>query len=1125
MKLQQIGGRCFNPDILRSEQLHCLQNIMKPLRFSAHPAAVAYSMTTLGSSMMNSIFSFYYVKLFLNKYRISEAAFHQSQVVYMIWNALNDPLFGYLQDNSNMKCCSLRRLSILYGAPFYGLAFLLTWFPWGDYAPGDWLSGLHLMVTLCAFDGMLTFVLLAQCALFAEISEHHHNRLRLIKYNQVASLLGSSSVLFCGLVSNNMDNFAAFQGFCFVVALLGCACMVYTGLYSEGRFDRKCSDADSEQPVLSFSSVLTMTWQIITNRDFQLFVVMNFFQVFMLAFCNNFAMIFVEHLIPADVLPSLAKSIMYGAGFICPQLLVLGSQNLLHMFGYYRLILVTFYVEAAAAAVMLLLGPNSYYCLALFITGNMILVQAAFSLFSLPLADIIDSDLQKYQRSSPLSSMVFGTNALFTKPAQSLAPMLVVSILNQYGYEDIKDGKITDPSSFEIQGKCVMDQLNQLNVMRLQEPLPTALDLSMGCRQIPVKASSVEALDLVKVHRSDCNSGTNSRTLGVQGNHISKPFKQGAPHSSQSDAPSRFGYESVYCGMHKQTSLPLLDGLPPIAQVLCPCPPISPEPIEDGITDVQMDEAFMHPSGTPFERLIAVSQNATPETGSPVRTRGRAKERKSALNAESQYSKAACSGKSALPRTRSKGFLVPQDSASPTPSLHSTSSVSVISEDSALVLVRKQTTVETLSSECTFSDVNSPCTVEYVSSDDSDVIEVPITRCVKNAYCANELAFHNVAETLQSSEVSSPTADSDPETDAFVSQSLPSTSNSENANVHKASQDEASPLPSLKDGTTSQRKAPSKRKRRTNLQPKQKSRGKKRTNVSTGSKAAATKRRRKKPGPSKSSTSMFPPEEPEIMLKYTNNKDEKREAKGDNFAPYIRMEFSTCTVVNFQNDDGDTKAKKSSLSTASSGTVPKTSCSLLGRLSSDSRSQVGQLCCLCGRIANAIGMGDLHGPYSPCGPQPDTYYSPIVVNHDTELAQGLEDRKPDRLVDCEEDKSAVLRKEHCLSDEWPGPSERDSRERWVHEDCAIWSAGVFLVKGKLYGLEEAVRLAQETRPVVAPAAPYSSCNDNDLLMIHSKDTDAVTGTDPIKDDRLYFRQTELKGYQNCPPVRAVFELV
>ncbi|XP_030646164.1 transmembrane protein 180-like [Chanos chanos] len=427
---------------------------MKSLRsLGMHPAALAYSMTTLGAGMMNSIFSFYYVKLFLNRYKISETAFHQSQVVYMIWNAFNDPLFGYLQDNSRVPCCSRRRLSILYGAPFYCLAFLLAWFPWRSYAPGDWLSGLHLMVTLCAFDGMLTFVLLAQCALFAEISGQHQNRLRLIKYNQVASLIGSSSVLFCGLISKNMENFPAFQGFSMMVALLACGCMLYTGFLSESRFDNKGSDADcqeSAQPALSLSSVISMTWQILTNRDFQLFVVMNFFQVFMVAFCNNFTMIFAEHLIPPDVLPSFGKSIMYGAGFICPQLLVLCSQSLLHKFGYYKLILITFYVEAGAAVFMLLLGPKHYRILALFLTGNMVLVQAAFSLFNLPLADIVDSDLQKYKRRSPLSSMVFGTNALFTKPAQSLAPMLVVSILNQYGYETLKDvGNNADSSALE----------------------------------------------------------------------------------------------------------------------------------------------------------------------------------------------------------------------------------------------------------------------------------------------------------------------------------------------------------------------------------------------------------------------------------------------------------------------------------------------------------------------------------------------------------------------------------------------------------------------------------------------------------------------------------------------------
>lgn len=53
------------------------------INFGINPAAFAYAMTTLGAGMINNIFSFYYVKLFINKYKVSEGAFQQSQVRYL----------------------------------------------------------------------------------------------------------------------------------------------------------------------------------------------------------------------------------------------------------------------------------------------------------------------------------------------------------------------------------------------------------------------------------------------------------------------------------------------------------------------------------------------------------------------------------------------------------------------------------------------------------------------------------------------------------------------------------------------------------------------------------------------------------------------------------------------------------------------------------------------------------------------------------------------------------------------------------------------------------------------------------------------------------------------------------
>ncbi|XP_011372747.1 transmembrane protein 180-like isoform X1 [Pteropus vampyrus] len=408
---------------------------------STKPVSWSYSVTTLGTEMLSSVFSFYYVKLFLHVYKTSEVAFVQAQIILMIWNVLND-LNGYFHSNSKANCCSYRHSCVLYGAPFCALAFLLPWFPWKHYSEGDWLSGLHLMVSLCAFDSTLTFVQQAQCALFVEIFTRHESQLPLMKINQTAALVASTTILFCGLLSDNLEILLNFQAAAIGIAILAAASL-YTGMYHLRRFEPKRSPkenffSESEQE-LPWTSVISQMRQILTQKNFCLFLIMNFFQVFHLTFLRNFMMIFTEGLIPGEVLPSSIRSVMYGAGFICPQCFVLMSQSWLKKFGYYKIILISFYLEGTASIVMLLLGQRHHYFLALYLTAVMVIVQASFCLFNLPLADIVDADLLKFSRQSPLSSVVFGTNALFTKPAQSLAPMVMLSGLKQYGYGDLNE--------------------------------------------------------------------------------------------------------------------------------------------------------------------------------------------------------------------------------------------------------------------------------------------------------------------------------------------------------------------------------------------------------------------------------------------------------------------------------------------------------------------------------------------------------------------------------------------------------------------------------------------------------------------------------------------------------------
>ena len=54
------------------------------------------------SHLNNTQPQFYYVDLFLNVYGVDSYWFYMAEILYMIWNAINDPLCVWLQDHSDL---------------------------------------------------------------------------------------------------------------------------------------------------------------------------------------------------------------------------------------------------------------------------------------------------------------------------------------------------------------------------------------------------------------------------------------------------------------------------------------------------------------------------------------------------------------------------------------------------------------------------------------------------------------------------------------------------------------------------------------------------------------------------------------------------------------------------------------------------------------------------------------------------------------------------------------------------------------------------------------------------------------------------------------------------------------
>jgi len=292
-----------------------------------HAKSVAYAATTLGAHFINPVFTFYYVKVYLNRFHVSEPWFQLAQVIFMIWNAVNDPLFGCLQDNvRSWSVFRSRRLSILYGAPLFVVAFILPWFPWANYESSGsaWLAGVQLTVVLCFYDAMFTFVLLAQCALLAEMSSSQADRVRMVRYSQAAGLFGSISVLVCETTSSGLQHYGSFQMTCIGLGLAAGACFVYTGLKADAQFDCSVGPAadniSEDKPLKGYDSVmmvLRQTRQIFAQCSFISFVLVNFCQIYHTTFLANFTNIIGDRLMGTG-LSATTKSWLYGSLFVIP---------------------------------------------------------------------------------------------------------------------------------------------------------------------------------------------------------------------------------------------------------------------------------------------------------------------------------------------------------------------------------------------------------------------------------------------------------------------------------------------------------------------------------------------------------------------------------------------------------------------------------------------------------------------------------------------------------------------------------------------------------------------------------------------------------------------------------------
>ena len=102
-------------------------------------------------------------------------------LVFSVWNAINDPLFGFIEDHTKSEKYGRRIPYIRFGAPIYGIMFILCWIPFVDVNNQVALF-FNLIFVLFAFDTLFTILGLINYSLPAEMAMTAKDRANLMVY-------------------------------------------------------------------------------------------------------------------------------------------------------------------------------------------------------------------------------------------------------------------------------------------------------------------------------------------------------------------------------------------------------------------------------------------------------------------------------------------------------------------------------------------------------------------------------------------------------------------------------------------------------------------------------------------------------------------------------------------------------------------------------------------------------------------------------------------------------------------------------------------------------------------------------------------------------------------------------
>ena len=363
--------------------------------------------------LMVGFFGFAYSKFFLDDLKLDPKLWYIGLAIYGIINAFNDPIIGYISDNTDAQKWGSRRLIyIKWGAPLWALAFALIWWIPTDHG-SQFLLFLHFTLTVCFYDTLMTMMVMTWMALLPEMTMDVDERAKIGLISTIIVFIFGLPLMAVSTLDHQQIKIAALaiaaiSPFFYILVLKFCK--------EKPEFQR--------DPSLPFWKAAKFT---LWNRAFLCVVGMNFVGQLTSTMTTAFTFMFWFILGEENILWYFLGSVV--TGFISNVIAMrlrekAGMINLMIAFGLVQ-------VVGGLAIFFLVLDPAREWLIWIGIVWNAFFGGASVFKGPMQMLVIDDDELRSGQRRE---GMFYGMNALLVKPAESFGPAIGTAIMLAYAY-------------------------------------------------------------------------------------------------------------------------------------------------------------------------------------------------------------------------------------------------------------------------------------------------------------------------------------------------------------------------------------------------------------------------------------------------------------------------------------------------------------------------------------------------------------------------------------------------------------------------------------------------------------------------------------------------------------------